>query len=41
MWIPAGLIYLIAGLALFASWIRESERIAGLRDYARKGEYAA
>jgi putative membrane protein len=41
MWIPAGLIYVIAGLALFASWIRESERIAGLRDYTTKGEYAA
>jgi putative membrane protein len=25
MWIPAGLIYIVAGLALFAGWIRESE----------------
>lgn len=26
MWIPAGALYLIAGLALFAGWLRESER---------------
>jgi putative membrane protein len=25
MWIPAGLVYVAAGLALFAGWIRESE----------------
>jgi putative membrane protein len=25
MWIPAGLVYVIAGLALFAGWLRESE----------------
>jgi putative membrane protein len=25
MWIPAGLVYLIAGLALFAGWFREAE----------------
>jgi putative membrane protein len=25
MWIPAGLVYLVAGLALFAGWLRESE----------------
>jgi putative membrane protein len=25
MWIPAGLIYIVAGLALFAGWLRESE----------------
>ena len=41
MWIPAGLVYVAAGLALFAAWLRESERIASLRDYAGKGEYAA
>jgi len=28
MWIPAGLVYVIAGLALLAGWIRESERRA-------------
>ncbi|HEV8291888.1 MAG TPA: cytochrome c oxidase assembly protein [Tepidisphaeraceae bacterium] len=26
MWIPAGLVYLVAGLALMAAWLRESER---------------
>lgn len=26
MWVPAGLVYLFAGLALFAGWLRESER---------------
>src|SRR5215213_6680801 len=25
MWIPAGIVYIIAGLALFAKWLRESE----------------
>ena len=25
MWIPAGLVYVIAGLALFAGWLRESD----------------
>jgi PQQ-dependent dehydrogenase (methanol/ethanol family) len=30
MWVPAGLIYVVAGLALFAGWIRESRlRIRG------------
>ena len=24
MWIPAGLVYVAAGLALFAGWLRES-----------------
>ena len=26
MWIPAGLVYVIAGLALFAGWLREAEK---------------
>lgn len=26
MWVPAGLLYTIAGLALFAAWLRHSER---------------
>ena len=26
MWIPAGMIYVVAGLALFAAWLRESDR---------------
>ncbi|MFN2533137.1 MAG: cytochrome c oxidase assembly protein, partial [Pyrinomonadaceae bacterium] len=25
MWIPAGLVYVVAGLALFAGWLREAE----------------
>ena len=41
MWIPAGLVYVIAGLFLFAGWLQESERVASLRGYSRKGEYAA
>jgi putative membrane protein len=41
MWIPAGIIYVVAGLSLFAVWLRESERVASLREFERKGEYAA
>jgi cytochrome c oxidase assembly factor CtaG len=26
MWIPAGIVYIVAGLALVAGWLRESER---------------
>jgi hypothetical protein len=26
MWIPAGLVYIVAGLALMVGWMRESER---------------
>jgi hypothetical protein len=25
MWIPASLVYVIAGLALFAGWLREAD----------------
>ena len=25
MWMPAGLVYIVAGLALFAGWMREAE----------------
>jgi putative membrane protein len=35
MWIPAGLVYIVAGLALFAGWLRESERRVMKRDAAR------
>jgi putative membrane protein len=35
MWIPAGLIYLIVGLGLFALWIRESDVLARRREYAQ------
>ena len=31
MWIPAGLVYVIAGLALFAGWLREAELRVTLR----------
>ena len=32
MWIPAGLVYVVAGLAFTAGWIRESERRVLLRE---------
>ena len=41
MWIPAGVVYLIGGLTLFALWLRESDRVANMRAYGTKGEYAA
>jgi cytochrome c oxidase assembly factor CtaG len=41
MWIPAGLVYVIGALVLFAEWLRESDRIANARSYNRGGEYAA
>jgi putative membrane protein len=41
MWIPAGLSYVIAGLALLALWLRESDRVANAHFSERKGEYAA
>jgi putative membrane protein len=28
MWVPAGVVYIVAGLSLFALWLRESERRA-------------
>lgn len=34
MWIPAGLVYIIAGLALFAGWLRESDLRAARRERA-------
>jgi putative membrane protein len=34
MWVPAGVVYLGAGLALFALWLRESDVLA------RRGSYA-
>ena len=34
MWIPAGLVYIVAGLALFLGWMRESElRVARQKMY--------
>jgi putative membrane protein len=38
MWIPAGLVYVIAGLALFAGWLRESERVVMVREYEAKSD---
>jgi len=35
MWIPAGLVYVIAGLALFARWLREADVRAARRERAR------
>jgi putative membrane protein len=32
MWVPAGLVYVFAGLALFAGWMRESERVVIRRE---------
>ena len=34
MWIPAGVLYLAAGLALFAAWLRQSEVISARSRYA-------
>ncbi|HST54134.1 MAG TPA: cytochrome c oxidase assembly protein [Pyrinomonadaceae bacterium] len=39
MWIPAGLVYVFAGLALFAGWMRESEARA-LRSERRRQAFA-
>ena len=35
MWIPAGVVYVIAGLVLFAGWLRESDN----RARAREGQW--
>ena len=32
MWVPAGLVYVVAGLALCAGWMRESERSVTRRE---------
>lgn len=39
MWVPAGLVYIVAGLALFAGWLREAEERARRREsaYAKQG----
>lgn len=34
MWVPAGIVYIIAALFIFASWLRESERRVRLRETA-------
>jgi cytochrome c oxidase assembly factor CtaG len=35
MWIPAGLVYIIAALALMAGWMRESEAQAERNEAGR------
>jgi putative membrane protein len=32
MWVPAGVVYIVAGVALFAGWMRESENRAAKRE---------
>jgi putative membrane protein len=34
MWIPAGIVYVAAGLAMFALWLRECDRMANRSRYA-------
>jgi len=34
MWVPAGAVYTLAGLALFAAWLRQSEGLTARREYA-------
>ena len=41
MWVPAGLVYVAAGLALLAGWMRESERRVSRRERVTKGEHVA
>ncbi len=36
MWAPAGVIYIVAGLILFAAWMREIERRASRREEANR-----
>jgi hypothetical protein len=38
MWIPAGLVYIVAGLALFAGWMREAERRMQLKQAGGRGQ---
>ena len=37
MWIPAGMIYVVAALILFAAWLRESDQRAVRRSTAERG----
>lgn len=36
MWIPAGIIFVVLALAIFAAWLGEAERRVQLADYARR-----
>jgi putative membrane protein len=38
MWIPAGIVYIVAGLALFAGWMREAERRMRLKQIGSRGQ---
>jgi len=40
MWVPAGLVYIVAALFMFAAWINSSERVA-LRNRTRRATPAA
>jgi putative membrane protein len=41
MWVPAGLVYVLGGLVLFADWLRESDRLAEAAIHPTRSEYAA
>jgi putative membrane protein len=41
MWVPAGLFYVVAGLALFAGWLNSSERQVSEREKERSLELHA
>jgi hypothetical protein len=32
MWVPAGVLFIVLGLALFAAWLGESERRVALTE---------
>ena len=34
MWIPAGVVYVAAGIALAAAWMKESDVMARRKSYA-------
>jgi hypothetical protein len=34
MWVPAGIVYLAAGLAAFAAWLHQSDTLLEARRYA-------
>jgi cytochrome c oxidase assembly factor CtaG len=40
MWVPAGVVYIIAGVALCAGWLRESERRLSRRETSLQVELA-
>jgi hypothetical protein len=34
MWVPAGLVYIVAALFMFAGWLHESEKRVQMRERA-------